>query len=215
GIGSDERIGRHFLYAGAGFGGSCFPKDIRALCSMGKEADAPMCILEQVDVVNERQKHVLGEKVQSYFEPLGGLAGKTIAVWGLAFKPDTDDMRDAPSLVLIEDLLSQGAVVRVFDPVAMSNAQKILGQKEGITFCYDEYDAASSADAIVLVTEWKQFRFVDFKKVAPSLKRKVLFDGRNQYNPIEMNALEFDYYGIGIPPIGQSAHQLIGGCHGA
>lgn len=209
GIGSDERIGRQFLYAGAGFGGSCFPKDIRALCSMGKQVDVPLEILGQVDTVNERQKHLLGQKVESYFAPLGGLSGKTIAVWGLAFKPDTDDMREATSLVVIADLLAAGAHVRAFDPVAMPNAKNILHGIDRIAFCEDEYDAASGADAIVLVTEWKQFRFVDFNKIAQNLNHKAFFDGRNQYHPEEMRAQQFDYFGIGIP----HSKQLIGNCN--
>lgn len=197
GIGSDQRIGYQFLYAGAGFGGSCFPKDIRALCAIAREHGTSLSILEAVHEVNERQKKLLGEKILDYFK--NDIDGKTIAIWGLAFKPETDDIREAPSLTLIEELLERGAFVRAFDPVASSNAAKILGDHPRIKFCRDEYEAAHGADAIALITEWKQFRLVDFSKIAPHLKQKVLFDGRNQYQLAEMNRLGFDYFGIGIP----------------
>lgn len=199
GIGSDQRIGYQFLYAGAGYGGSCFPKDVRALCSMAKQHGLSLSILEEVDRVNEQQKKLLPQKIHTYFASQRGVKEKTIAVWGLAFKPDTDDMREAPSLTLIQELLSQGAFIRAYDPVAIPNARKILGDHPRLQFCKDEYDAAYHSDAIALITEWKQFRFVDFLKILPHLKQKVLFDGRNQYQLAEMNALGFDYFGIGIP----------------
>jgi UDPglucose 6-dehydrogenase len=197
GIGSDQRIGYQFLYAGAGFGGSCFPKDIRALSAIAKHHGLEMPILESVQDVNERQKQLLGHKILSYFSSQGGVARKKIAIWGLSFKPDTDDLREAPSLTLIQTLLDRGAILQVFDPVAMPNAQKIFQGK--IAFCKDEYDAALDADAIVLVTEWKQFRFVDFPKIIPHLKQRVFFDGRNQYQLAEMQALGIEYFGIGVP----------------
>ncbi len=199
GIGSDQRIGYQFLYAGVGYGGSCFPKDIRALCSIAKQHDVSLSILEAVDQVNERQKKMLARKIYSYFSAQGGVKEKTIAIWGLAFKPDTDDIREAPSLTLIQELLNQGAFIRAYDPVAIANARKILGQHPCLQFCKDEYDAAHRADAIALITEWKQFRFVDFPKILPHLKQKVLFDGRNQYQLSEMRALGFEYFGIGVP----------------
>ena len=199
GVGSDQRIGYQFLYAGVGYGGSCFPKDVRALCSMAKQHDLSMSILEAVDRVNERQKTVLFKKIDAYFAPQGGVKEKTIAIWGLAFKPDTDDMREAPSLTCIQELLNQGAFIRAYDPIAISNARKVLGHHPRLQFCKDEYDAACNADAIALITEWKQFRFVDFLKILPHLKQKVLFDGRNQYQLAEMKALGFEYFGIGVP----------------
>lgn len=199
GIGSDQRIGYQFLYAGAGFGGSCFPKDIRALAAMANEYDVKMSILEAVEEVNQSQKAILTKKIHSYFSSQQGISGKTIALWGLAFKPDTDDIREAPSLSLIQDLLEQGAFLRVYDPVAMPNAQKILEGDSRIQFCRDEYDAAMGVDAIVLMTEWKQFRFVDFHKILPHLKQKVFFDGRNQYQLTEMEKMGMEYFGIGVP----------------
>ncbi len=198
GIGSDQRIGYQFLYAGVGYGGSCFPKDVRALCSIAKQHEIPLSILEAVDQVNEQQKKILVRKIHSYFSAQGGISEKTIAVWGLAFKPDTDDIREAPSLTLIQELLNQGAFVRAYDPVAIANARKILGHHPRLQFCKDEYEAAHQVDAIALITEWKQFRFVDFQKIFPHIKQRVLFDGRNQYSPAEMRALGFEYFGIGV-----------------
>lgn len=209
GIGSDQRIGYQFLYAGAGYGGSCFPKDVRALCSMAKQHDLSMSILEAVDKVNEQQKKVLPKKIHSYFFSRGGVKEKTIAVWGLAFKPDTDDMREAPSLTLIQELLNHGAFIRAYDPIAIPNAHSALGHHPRLQFCRDEYDAAYQVDAIVLITEWKQFRFVDFPKILPHLKQKVLFDGRNQYQLPEMQALGFEYFGIGIPSPSKELNSII------
>jgi UDPglucose 6-dehydrogenase len=199
GIGSDPRIGPQFLYAGAGYGGSCFPKDLRACLALAKAYNVPLPILEAVELVNERQKHVLGIKILSYFSERGGIQNKTIALWGLSFKPDTDDMREAPSLTLIETLLVEGAILKLFDPVAISHAKKVLKGKRDITFCQDEYEAATGAHAIVLVTEWKQFRFVDMTKIGALVEDKVFFDGRNQYQPHEMLKKGFTYFGIGLP----------------
>jgi UDPglucose 6-dehydrogenase len=209
GIGSDQRIGYQFLYAGAGYGGSCFPKDVRALCAIAKQQHLSMSILEAVDEVNERQKMVLARKIHSYFSAQGGVKEKTVAIWGLAFKPDTDDIREAPSLTLIQELLSQGALIRAYDPIAISNARKIFGDHPRLQFCKDEYDAAMNADAIALITEWKQFRFVDFSKILPHLKQKVLFDGRNQYHLSEMQALGFEYFGIGVPSSNKELNFII------
>ena len=199
GIGSDSRIGYSFLYPGIGYGGSCFPKDIRALIATAKNCGTDPKLLTAVDEVNERQKRVLSQKVLNYFGPLGGLRGKTIAVWGLSFKPDTDDMREAPSLVFIKELIEAGASLRLFDPVAMPNAQKLLNHLPNITFCKDELDAVRDADAVALLTEWKQFRFVDFSPIRKEMKGFVFFDGRNQYKPLEMRTKGFDYIAIGIP----------------
>ena len=199
GIGSDARIGTSFLYAGIGYGGSCFPKDIRALIAVAKEARCEAKILTAVDEVNQKQKTILGQKVVRYFEKNGGISGKVIAVWGLSFKPDTDDMREAPSLLFIEELLRKGAHLRLFDPVAMPNAKKLFKDHPQITWCKDELDAVKSADAVALLTEWKQFRRVDFSPVRLQMKGVAFFDGRNQYKPKEMREKGFDYIAIGVP----------------
>ncbi|MBS0620463.1 MAG: UDP-glucose/GDP-mannose dehydrogenase family protein [Verrucomicrobia bacterium] len=193
GIGSDARIGYQFLYAGIGYGGSCFPKDVRALCQTAKNHDLSLSILEAVEAVNEKQKRLLAKKILAYFSSHGGVRDRTIAIWGLSFKPDTDDMREAPSLLLIEELLAHGAILRLFDPVASDNAKKILPPHPRITYCTDEYEAANGADAIALVTEWKQFRFVDFSKILT----RLFFDGRNQYSPQEMQKRGILYFGVG------------------
>lgn len=199
GIGSDQRIGYSFLYSGVGYGGSCFPKDVRALIATAKQAGAEPLLLEATEAVNYRQKKVLAQKMIKYFAKRGGLSGKTVAVWGLSFKPDTDDMREAPALNFIEDLVAQGAVLRVFDPVAIPNAQKMLAHIPNIVWCESEFEAASGADAIALLTEWKQFRFVDFQPIQEQMKGIAFFDGRNQYKPLEMKKRGFDYISIGIP----------------
>jgi UDPglucose 6-dehydrogenase len=200
GIGSDQRIGYSFLYPGVGFGGSCFPKDIRALRATAENLNYSTPMLKAIDEVNFRQKRVLGTKISDYFADHGGLNGKTIAIWGLAFKPGTDDMREAPSLVLIDQLIQQGAVVRVFDPIAMENAWSILGDHPQIIYCESELDAADGADAIALVTEWKQFRAVNFKKLEQKMRGHVLFDGRNQHKADDITSQGFDYFPIGQKP---------------
>jgi UDPglucose 6-dehydrogenase len=207
GIGSDQRIGNQFLHAGAGYGGSCFPKDIRALASIAKQRAVDMPILNAIEEINQRQKRVLAKKILAYFSSQGGIQGKTLAVWGLSFKPNTDDIREAPSLTLISELLGQGALIRAYDPVAMPNASKFF--KDSITLCKDECEAALHADAIVLVTEWQQFRSVDFSKIIPFLKQKVFFDGRNQYPLSSMEALGLEYYGIGVPSSRHDLHSII------
>jgi UDPglucose 6-dehydrogenase len=199
GIGSDSRIGYSFLYPGIGYGGSCFPKDIRALIAKAKEAGCEPKLLKAVDEVNMRQKKILGMKIRHYFSKLGGIQSKTIAVWGLSFKPDTDDLREAPSLILIEELLKEGAKLRLYDPVAMPNARKIFKNHPSISWCEDEFDAAKDADAIALLTEWKQFRLVNFPSVRRQMKGIAFFDGRNQYKPNEMKTRGFDYISIGVP----------------
>ncbi|MBY0528709.1 MAG: UDP-glucose/GDP-mannose dehydrogenase family protein [Rhabdochlamydiaceae bacterium] len=202
GIGSDARIGYQFLYAGIGYGGSCFPKDIQALLKTAEQASIEMPILNAVETINQRQRLHFAQKILSYYEMQGAIAGKTLAIWGLSFKPDTDDMRQAPSLTLIQILLDQGVHLRLFDPVAMPNAQKIFPPSQRMVYAKDEYEAAYGADGIVLLTEWKQFRFVDFKKILSDLKGNAFFDGRNQYHPHEMAEKGFNYFCIGHAPCG-------------
>lgn len=200
GIGADKRIGYNFLYAGCGFGGSCFPKDIRALRTYAQSFGYDMELIQAIENVNARQKKVLGKKIAHYFESRGGLRGKTIAILGLAFKPDTDDIREASSLVLIQHLLEAGVNVRLFDPVAMENAKKALPKSAQIAWCESELEAAKGVDAVVLVTEWKQFRFLDFSEMLSGMTGKAFFDGRNQYNRLEMAKRGFDYICIGQSP---------------
>ncbi|HPF52094.1 MAG TPA: UDP-glucose/GDP-mannose dehydrogenase family protein [Draconibacterium sp.] len=193
GIGSDSRIGNKFIYPGTGYGGSCFPKDVQALIRTADEHNYSLEILKAVEKVNYRQKEVLFNKLKVHFK--GDLKGKKFAMWGLSFKPKTDDMREAPSLVIIEKLIAAGASVVAYDPVAMEEAQRILGEKIG--YAKDEYDALVDADALILVTEWSEFRLPNFRVVAKLLKNKLIFDGRNIYDPEEMAELGFDYYAIG------------------
>lgn len=193
GMGSDARIGSKFLYAGAGYGGSCFPKDVKALSHMGKQHGQPMLIIDAVERVNQAQKSVVFDKL---FDALGGeLKGKTIAVWGLAFKPETDDMREAPALVVIEKLLEAGASVRVFDPVAMEETRRRMG--DSITYCTSKYAAAQGADAVALMTEWKQFRILEWEEVKRVMRGRVVVDGRNIYEAQELRDLGFKYSRIG------------------
>lgn len=199
GIGSDSRIGYSFLYAGPGYGGSCFPKDIRALRKHAQSLGYTTPILDAVEAVNYRQKQVLGKKIEHYFSYKGGLIGKTIGILGLSFKPDTDDMRESPSIELIEMLHASQAIIKVFDPVAMDNAKKLLSHLD-LQWCKNELEVAEGADALALVTEWKQFRFLDFPKILKSMKGHAFFDGRNQYSPDEMAKKGFDYFSIGQSP---------------
>ena len=193
GIGSDTRIGKKFLYAGIGYGGSCFPKDVKALIHTASEHGYDMRVLRAVEEVNERQKLILFNKLFSYFN--GNLKGKTIALWGLSFKPMTDDMREAPSLVIIDALLSEGAVVKVYDPVAMDECRRRIGDR--VTYCSDMYDAASEADAVMLLTEWNQFRLPSINVLKKIMKGKVIFDGRNIYEKDDFQEAGFDYFKIG------------------
>lgn len=200
GIGSDQRIGYQFLYAGAGYGGSCLPKDVKALRSHANAIGCATPLLDGVEAVNESQKQLIGDKIAAYFADKGGLKGKTIAVWGVAFKPNTDDIREAPSIVLIKYLLQQGAHVRTYDPVAMENAKAVFSKEKGIHWSKDEVDAVSGADAIALMTEWKQFRFQNFNTILEMMRGNAFFDGRNQYDPHAMASHGFDYFSIGQPP---------------
>ncbi len=195
GIGSDPRIGPSFLFPGAGYGGSCFPKDVKALIRTGSESGAPLDVLQAVEQVNDRQKHRLFEKIAV---ALGGdVRGTAIAVWGLAFKPQTDDMREAPALVLIEELLAAGARVSVHDPVAVEEARRRLGDR--VHYAESNYDAVAGADALVIVTDWNEYRHPDFKRIKDSLRRPVVIDGRNLYDPAKMIALGFIYESVGRP----------------
>ena len=193
GMGSDKRIGKAFLYPGCGYGGSCFPKDVQALASTGREHGRPLTIIEQVHKVNEWQKLRPYEKV---VEHLGDLKGKKVAVWGLAFKPETDDMRQAPSIVVINELIKAGAEVSAFDPIAIENARNIL--PSGVTYGQDIYDAVEGADALILLTEWKQFRLPNWKRVKELMRGNLVVDGRNIYPMDELEALGLEYKGIGI-----------------
>ncbi len=197
GIGSDPRIGYDFIYAGAGFGGSCFPKDLGALRHVAQSAGYEPQLIRAVQDVNLRQKHVLFEKIARYFEQDGGLSGRTIAVWGLAFKPNTDDMREAPSRILIDALIGAGASVRAFDPEAMDEARQIYGDQATVTFSETKEAATEGADCLVIVTEWRAFRSPDFAALRDALLRPVIFDGRNVYDERRMTNEGFAYFGIG------------------
>jgi UDPglucose 6-dehydrogenase len=194
GIGTDSRIGFPFLFPGPGYGGSCFPKDVQALVQTAAEAGYDLKIMQAVEAVNGEQKRRLGQKVVARFG--GDLKGRTICVWGLAFKPNTDDMREAPSLVLIEELLARGAKVHVTDPEAIGTTRKVLGDK--VRYFDRSYDAAEGADALVLVTEWNEYRRPDFKRLKALMKAPVIFDGRNIYDRKVLSELGFEYSGIGL-----------------
>jgi UDPglucose 6-dehydrogenase len=201
GIGSDPRIGHSFLYAGAGYGGSCFPKDVQAIERTARQHGQDLLILSAVEAVNERQKHVLGRKVVARFGE--SLEGKRFAVWGLAFKPNTDDMREAPSRVLLQELIARGASVSVYDPVAMEEARRVLALDLGedklsrIAFKDAPMEALDGAEALIIVTEWKAFRSPDFEQVKARLKQPVVIDGRNLYEPAQMTEQGIEYHGIG------------------
>jgi UDPglucose 6-dehydrogenase len=194
GIGSDERIGKRFLFPGIGYGGSCFPKDVKALIKTAYENGYHMGVLKAVEEVNDKQKSVLFDKVMRHFD--GNIKGKTFGMWGLSFKPKTDDMREAPSLVIIEKLLAQGAIVKVHDPIAMKEAKHILGDK--VIFCEQQEQAIASADALLVVTEWADYRAPDLTELKASLASPIIFDGRNIFDASEMREHGFTYYGIGI-----------------
>lgn len=195
GVGSDPRIGPKFLFAGPGYGGSCFPKDLKALLHTANGVGHELLLVAAAEEVNARQKRVLGEKIARHFG--AALAGKTVAVWGLAFKPETDDIREAPALTLIDQLLEAGARVKAYDPQGMPNVRAIYGDR--ITLCDAMYDAAEGADALVVVTEWHEFRRPDFPRLKTILRGNALFDGRNVWDPNELRGLGFAYAGIGRP----------------
>ena len=192
GIGTDSRIGSKFLYAGCGYGGSCFPKDVKALARTAKEHGYTMQVIEAVEAVNERQKTIVCDKLQAM---IGDVQGKTIALWGLSFKPETDDMREAPALAVIDRLLRDGATVRVFDPVAMEECRRRIGDR--VVYARDMYDAVVDADALILLTEWKQFRMPSWAVMRKAMKAPVLVDGRNIYDKTEVLAEQFCYCAIG------------------
>ena len=198
GIGSDSRIGYPFLYAGCGYGGSCFPKDVQAIMKTAQEHGYDFKIVKAVESVNAEQKYVLFEKVRRHFQ--GDLAGKTFAIWGLAFKPRTDDMREAPAIYIINSLLKSGARVRASDPEAIKEARKVFG--DSIEYCPHPMDAVDGADALLLVTEWSEFRNPDFEQLKERLKQPVIFDGRNIFPKQELARLGFRYYPIGSLPVG-------------
>jgi UDPglucose 6-dehydrogenase len=195
GIGSDPRIGYHFIYPGAGYGGSCFPKDVQALARSARDHDFTAELLNAVEAVNTRQKSVLFQKLERYFG--GDLAGKTVAVWGLAFKPNTDDMRAAPSRSLMEALWAAGAKVRAYDPVAMEEARRLYGEREDLALVASSTEALHGADALAIVTEWQEFRSPDFEAIKSELRQPVIFDGRNLYDPDFVQRFGLKYYAIG------------------
>jgi len=195
GIGSDTRIGYKFLYPGVGYGGSCFPKDVKALIRIARENDTSSQILEAVEDVNEKQKEILVDKVVDHFGE--DLTGKIFAVWGLSFKPMTDDMREAPSRVIIKQLIDKGARIQTYDPQAMKEARRIFGDNKNIIYTSDQYSALNNADALLLVTEWHQFRNPNFDRIKKLLKQNIIFDGRNQYKPRRTRENGFTYYCIG------------------
>jgi len=195
GIGTDKRIGPAFLYAGVGYGGSCFPKDIKALIRSAKEKGKDLSILQAVEEVNTNQKYNFLKKILKHFDDK--ITDKTFAIWGLSFKPHTDDIREAPAIEIIKELTKKGAKVRAFDPVAMDNARPLFEDDPNVHFADDEYNALEGADAMVLVTEWPQFRKPDWERVKELLAAPVVFDGRNQYDPVQMKKMGFEYFGVG------------------
>jgi UDPglucose 6-dehydrogenase len=195
GIGADPRIGFHFLYPGAGYGGSCFPKDVKAIVKTAADAGVSLQLLAAVERVNDAQKRVLVDKIVRRFGER--LAGRTFALWGLAFKPNTDDMREAPSLVVVRELLARGAAVRVYDPAAMESARRAFGPEPRIAYAASPLDAVAGADALVIVTEWKEFRSPDFDAIRARLRAPVIFDGRNLYEPADVARAGFEYFPMG------------------
>jgi UDPglucose 6-dehydrogenase len=197
GMGSDRRIGTQFLFPGVGYGGSCFPKDVQALIHSAAAQHIDFTLLKATDAVNHQQKRLLVDRVKQHFG--GDLAGRTFAIWGLAFKPRTDDMREAPSLVVIEELLKAGARVHAHDPEALKSARQIFGDR--IEYFETNYDALAGADALIILTEWNEFRHPNFQRIKAALKQPTIFDGRNLYDPALMRALDFRYYSIGRRPL--------------
>jgi UDPglucose 6-dehydrogenase len=199
GIGSDSRIGFQFIYPGIGYGGSCFPKDVNALVNTAREVGLNLSILEAVESVNQSQRPFFVDKINRHFQ--GNLKGRTFAMWGLAFKPETDDIREAPALDIIDSLLAAGATVVAFDPIAAANTKEHFKGCQGIRFVEEQYEALAGADALLLITEWKPFRSPDFTRMKSLLKSALIFDGRNQYEPATMKSLGFGYQCIGRAPV--------------
>ncbi|MFH1146562.1 MAG: UDP-glucose/GDP-mannose dehydrogenase family protein [Pseudomonadota bacterium] len=199
GMGSDHRIGHHFIYPGVGYGGSCFPKDVKALIRTALSHGYRPEVLESIDTLNCRQKGVLGHRIAAYFEPYGGVSGKVLALWGLAFKPNTDDVREAPSLELIKEVTSRGMIVQAYDPVAGPKVQEACGGNGSLRIVEKQYAALEGADALAIVTEWNQFRNPDFDRIKEALKMPVIFDGRNLYMPQLLHRMGFTYFSIGRP----------------
>ncbi len=197
GMGSDKRIGTQFLFPGVGYGGSCFPKDVQALIHSASRQNLDFTLLKATDDINRQQKRLLVDRVKQHFG--GDLAGRTLAIWGLAFKPRTDDMREAPSLVVIEELLAAGAQVQAHDPEALNSARQIFGNR--VKYFETNYDALAGADALIILTEWNEFRHPNFHRIRAALTQPVIFDGRNLYDPSLMRALDFRYYSIGRRPV--------------
>ncbi|WP_077036415.1 UDP-glucose/GDP-mannose dehydrogenase family protein [Pelomonas sp. KK5] len=195
GIGSDPRIGTQFLYAGTGYGGSCFPKDVKALLYTGQASGMALQVLGAVEAANERQKMVLVDKVVKRFGE--DLTGRQFAVWGLAFKPDTDDMREAPSRVIVQELLRRGADIKAYDPVAMTEARRVFGTQPGLGYVEQQAQALQGSDALLVVTEWRQFKSPDFEQIRKTLKLPVIFDGRNLYDPVLLASMGLEYHAIG------------------
>jgi UDPglucose 6-dehydrogenase len=201
GIGSDRRIGYHFIYPGVGYGGSCFPKDVRALINTAKAYGCTPSLVEAVDAVNRRQKGMLAEKIKQYFKEKGGVEGKTVALWGLAFKANTDDMRESAALDIIQALTNAGMAVNAFDPEAGVNGQRLLADNPRVTIYEHQYDPIDGADALAVVTDWNQFRNPDFQRIKQMLKTPVIFDGRNLFSRSFMKEMGFSYISVGRPPI--------------
>lgn len=197
GMGSDHRIGTQFLFPGVGYGGSCFPKDVQALIHSAADQNLDFTLLKATDTINDQQKRMLVDRVTQHFG--GKIAGRTLAIWGLAFKPRTDDMREAPSLVVIEELLAAGVRVQAHDPEALDSARRIFGDR--ISYYETNYDALAGADALIILTEWNEFRHPNFHRIKTALKQATIFDGRNLYDPALMRALDFRYYSIGRRPL--------------
>jgi len=203
GIGSDPRIGTHFLYAGTGYGGSCFPKDVKALIRAGHETGVNLGVLVAVEAANEAQKQVLVDKVVARFGE--ELQGRTFALWGLAFKPNTDDMREAPSRVIVHELLRRGAAIQAYDPVAMDEARRVFGDLPGLNFAGNQADALRDADALLIATEWREFKSPDFEQMRVLLKEALIFDGRNLFDPALVRGQGIEYHAIGRPGAGQQS----------
>jgi len=209
GIGADPRIGYHFVYPGCGYGGSCFPKDVKALVHTAQEVGYNAQLLKAVESINDIQKTTLYSKLAAYLGGEAQLSGKTIAVWGLAFKPNTDDMREAPSRTLMEALWQSGAIVQAYDPIAMEETERIYGKQTGLTLCNDKYAALQGADALIICTEWQQFRVPDFTEMAKHMRSKVIVDGRNLYQPQKLRAKGWTYFSVGrAEPSNATAHNM-------